>query len=88
ELTQSGIPYTILRNGYSLDMLPMFIGDALESGAIRYPAGDGRASFAARADLAEAAARVLGSTGHENKTYHLTPNTSYSFTDIAEAPSE
>lgn len=84
----SRIAYTILRNGYYLDMLPMFIGDALETGRIYYPAGDGRASFAARIDLAEAAANVLISDGHENRIYHTCGNTSYSFHDVAKSLSE
>jgi NAD(P)H dehydrogenase (quinone) len=88
DLKSSGIAYTVLRNGYYMDMLPMFIGEALESGKIYYPAGDGRASFAARVDLAEAAANVLMSAGYENKIYHTGGNVSYSFHDIANALSE
>lgn len=88
DLKASRIAYTILRNGYYLDMLPMFIGDALETGRIYYPAGDGRASFAARIDLAEAAANVLISDGHENRIYHTCGNTSYSFHDVAKSLSE
>ena len=87
-LKASGLTYTILRNGYYFDMLSMFIGDAPKSGRIRYPAGDGRASWAARTDLAEAAANILLSDGHEGRVYELNTNTSYSFHDVAAVLSE
>jgi NAD(P)H dehydrogenase (quinone) len=88
ELMASGLTYTILRNGYYFDMLPMFIGDAPRSGRIRYPAGDGRASYALRADLAEAAARALLGSEHEDRVYELNTNDSHSFQDIAALLSE
>jgi NAD(P)H dehydrogenase (quinone) len=87
-LKASSLTYTILRNGYYLDMLPMFIGDAPQTGRLRYPAGDGRASYAARADLAEAAANLLVGDGHERRVYVLNANASHSFHDIAAALSE
>jgi NAD(P)H dehydrogenase (quinone) len=82
-LKASGLRYTILRNGYYFGMLPMFIGDATETGRLRYPAANGRASYAARADLGEAAANVLIGEGHERCVYVLNTNTSHSFQDIA-----
>lgn len=87
-LKASGLTYTILRNGYYLDMLPMLWGDAPNSGRVRYPAGDGRVSWAARIDLAEAAANILTAYGHEGRIYELNTNTSYSFHDVAAALSE
>ncbi len=38
---------------------------------------DGRISSASRIDYAEAAAKVLTSTGHENKTYELAGSESF-----------
>ncbi|GIV82058.1 MAG: NAD(P)-dependent oxidoreductase [Anaerolineae bacterium] len=85
ELIDSGITYTIMRNGYYMDMLPMFIGDAVQTGQIRYPAGEGKTSFTLRSDLAEAAAKVLTSSGHENRVYETCGSTAYTFQDIANA---
>lgn len=84
-LRQSGLTYTILKNALYFDVLPLFMGpQVLETGTIYLPAGEGRGSLASRADLGAAGAAVLTSPGHENQTYELAGNTSYSFTDIAQ----
>jgi len=83
-LKASGIPFTILQNGIYLEMIPVFAGDKVaETGTILFPAADGKASFVLRTELAEAAAYVLFTKGHENKTYKLTNINSVSFHDIA-----
>ncbi|SIO50887.1 SDR family oxidoreductase [Chitinophaga niabensis] len=83
-LKESGIPYTILQNGIYLEMIPIFAGNKVtETGTILFPAADGKASYVLRTELAEAAAHVLSTKGHENKTYTLTNTTSVSFHDIA-----
>ncbi|WP_216820714.1 Rossmann-fold NAD(P)-binding domain-containing protein [Cnuella takakiae] len=48
-----------------------------------FPAQEGKASWVLREELAEAAAQVLNTEGHQNKTYPLTNITSVSFSDIA-----
>ena len=84
-LKDSGIKYTILQNGFYLEMIPIFAGkNVAETGVIIYPAQDGKASWALREELAEAAAHVLTTAGHENKTYLLTNTASVSFEEIAE----
>ena len=55
----------------------------MEAGTIYLPAGDGRMALASRTDMAEAAAHVLTSPGHENKSYNFSGSRSYTFTDIA-----
>lgn len=88
-LKESGIQYTILQNGIYLEMIPVFTGDKVsETGFILFPAGEGKASFVLRRELAEAAAHVLTTGDHENKTYKLTNTTSASFDDIAGALSK
>jgi NAD(P)H dehydrogenase (quinone) len=82
-IKSSGLPYTIFRDGLYFDNIPSLIGNALQSGYINYPAGNGKVSFAARVNMAEAIANVMSTPGHENRTYDLTANTSYSFNDIA-----
>lgn len=83
-LKESGLTYTILQNGIYLEMIPIFIGDKVTTtGTIFFPAANGKASYILRAELAEAAAHVLTTERHENKTYALTNTASVSFHDIA-----
>lgn len=85
-IKESGINYTILQNGIYLEMIPVFAGDKVaETGNILFPAGEGKASYVLREELAEAAAHVLVSESHENKVYQLTNSESVSFYDIANA---
>ena len=44
--------------------------------------------FATRSDMAEAAAHVLSTEGHENKQYTISGDVAYSFEDIAKILSE
>jgi len=84
-LKDSGINYTILQNGIYLEMIPIFAGEKVtETGVIMYPAQDGKASWVLREELAEAAAHVLTTEGHENKIYPLTNTESVSFEEIAQ----
>jgi NAD(P)H dehydrogenase (quinone) len=88
-LKASGIPYTILKHTLYADILPLFIGDkVLETGVIFQPAGDGKVAFVLRADMAEAAANILTSKGHENKVYEISGGRAWSYQDVAEIISE
>lgn len=70
-IRKSGMRYTILRNGLYMDFLPAFLGkDVLQKG-IFLPAGEGRAAFTLRSDLAEATANILVSNSHKDKIYNL-----------------
>lgn len=83
-LKSSGIAYTILQNGIYLEMISIFAGGKVaETGTILYPAGEGKATWVLREELAEAAAHVLTTEGHKNKTYSLTNTEAASFGDIA-----
>jgi NAD(P)H dehydrogenase (quinone) len=70
-LRSSGLPFTILRNGWYLENYTAQVGDHLARGAIVGAAGEGLISAAARADYAAAAAAVLTEDGHENAVYEL-----------------
>jgi NAD(P)H dehydrogenase (quinone) len=88
-IRQSGLTYTILKHGLYTDILPMFMGDqVIEAGTIFLPAGDGKASFASRTDLAAAGAVILTTEGHQNKVYEFGGPVSYSFHAIAGILSE
>lgn len=85
-LIGSGVDYTILQNGIYLEMIPIFAGEKVaESGAILFPAKYGKASYVLRDELAEAAAHVLTTKGHEQQIYSLTNSVSVSFSEIAKA---
>ena len=84
-IQDSGLDYTILQNGIYLEMIPVFVGEKVaETGVIQFPAQEGKASWVLREELAEAAAHVLTTAGHENKTYTLTNTESISFDEIAQ----
>ena len=63
ELRSSGIPFTILRNGWYTENYAASIRGALAGGAFLGSARGGRISSATRADFAEAAAVVLTAEG-------------------------
>jgi NAD(P)H dehydrogenase (quinone) len=69
-----------------LDTLPF--GKSVTEVGIRVPAGRGVGAFASRRNLAEGAAAVLSSDGHEGKLYTLTGSEAVSMADIALAMSE
>ncbi|RPE06050.1 SDR family oxidoreductase [Chitinophaga lutea] len=80
----SGITYTFFRNSMYMETIPQFIGSAMEDGQIFYPAGEGKVSFVARTDIAEALANVLAAgEKHANAAYDITGTGAYSFSDIA-----
>lgn len=88
-IKESGIGYTILKNAIYMDMLPVFMGEhVLQSGTIAQPAGNGKSAYASRNDMAEVAAKILTSKGHEGKTYRLAGEKSYSYADVASIMTE
>ncbi|MBW3519753.1 SDR family oxidoreductase [Flavobacterium sp. NKUCC04_CG] len=83
-LKESGLNYTILRNGLYMDMLPDIIGPAISEQKVLYaPAENGKVAFTSRAELAEAAATVLSGTAYVNQTLDLTPSKAVTFAEIA-----
>lgn len=83
ELKASGIPFTILRNGWYTENYTASLPGALAAGALVGAAGDGKISSASRADYAEAAVAVLTSQGHNGKTYELAGDDAYTLSDLA-----
>lgn len=83
DLKASGVPFTILRNGWYTENYTASASAALANGAFLGSAGEGRIASATRADFAEAAAVVLTGIGHEGKTYELAGDEVYTLTDLA-----
>ncbi|MEV7812405.1 SDR family oxidoreductase [Streptomyces flaveolus] len=82
-LLASGLPYSLLRNGWYHENYTENLAPVLEHGAVVAAAGDGRVSSAARADYAAAAVAVLTGDGHENSTYELGGDEAWSFAEYA-----
>jgi len=83
ELKATGIPVTILRNGWYTENYTASVPGAVAGEAFIGSAGRGRISSAARADYAEAAVAVLTSEGHQGKTYELAGDQAYTLNDLA-----
>lgn len=82
-LQKSGVEYTILRNGWYTENYTGSALGAVKGGAFLGSAGNGRISSAARKDYAAAAASVLTTKGHANKTYELAGDKAYTLTELA-----
>lgn len=84
-LIKSGLSYTVFRNAFYYEVLPMMWADAMTSGNWFYPAGNAKANFAARLDMAEAIANVLSVPGeHAGKIYEITSSESKNFQELAD----
>ena len=83
HLEASGIPWTMLRNGWYLENHTASLAAALQAGAVLGCAGEGRIAAAARADYAEAAAVVLSTPGHGGRTYELGGDSAFTLADLA-----
>ncbi|WP_433682335.1 SDR family oxidoreductase [Nocardia sp. CA-119907] len=87
-LAESAVPHTILRNGWYWENYFGGLGNAVETGVLHGAAGDGRVAGAARADYAEAAAKVLTTDGHEGRVYELGGDERLTYADLAEVISQ
>ncbi|WP_133273408.1 SDR family oxidoreductase [Hymenobacter radiodurans] len=83
DLKASGIPFTILRNGWYTENYTGSIGGALAGGAFLGSAQEGKISSATRADFADAAVAVLTGEGHEGKVYELAGDDAYTLAELA-----
>ncbi|MDO5659280.1 MAG: SDR family oxidoreductase [Paracoccus sp. (in: a-proteobacteria)] len=82
-LRESGLDYTILRNGWYSENYTASVPSALENGAFYGAAGDARIASAARADYADAAVAALTGADHSGKTYELAGSHPYTLAELA-----
>ena len=82
-IQDSGLLYTFLRNNWYSENYLAGVAHTIEIGTLFGAAQDGRISSASRIDYAEAAAKVLTSTGHDNQTYELAGSQSFSLSELA-----
>ncbi|HEX2535368.1 MAG TPA: SDR family oxidoreductase [Chitinophagaceae bacterium] len=87
-LKESGLSYTILRNGWYTENYAGTIPGAVAGGALLGSAGAGKISAASRQDFAEAAVAVLTTEGHEGKVYELAGDEAFTLADLATQISE
>lgn len=79
----SGIPFTLLRNGWYTENYARSIPAVRESGILLSSVGSGRVASATRQDLAEAVAAVVSTDGHQGSTYELSGDTAWSYDELA-----
>lgn len=84
-LADSTVPHVILRNGWYWENYLGGLAHAVESGVLNGAAGDGRVAGAARADYADAAAKVLTTDGHAGQVYELGGDERLTYAELAQA---
>jgi NAD(P)H dehydrogenase (quinone) len=87
-LAASGLPYTVLRNGWYTENYVRTAETARQTGTIVAAVGDGRVASASRADYAAAAAAALLGEGQEGKVYELSGDYAWDFNELAAALTE
>lgn len=88
-IKESEMTYTITLNNLYMDFVPMFLGEqVIDQGMIYLPAKDEKLAAVLRDDMAEAYAKILSGTGHENKLYNFSNSEAVSFKQIATYLSE
>jgi NAD(P)H dehydrogenase (quinone) len=79
-LRGTGVGWTVLRDNFYLDVLPLYAAD----GAIRGPAGEGRMAAVARDDVAAVAIEALTRDDLVNRSLELTGPEAMTMGEVAE----
>lgn len=88
-IKESGIAYTIYRHTFYMEFLPLFLGNAMETGQWAFPSGGKAINLALRSEMAEALANGLADPKkHENTIYEITSGQAYTLDEIAGLLSE
>ncbi|CAC0117075.1 Quinone oxidoreductase 2 [Salmonella enterica subsp. enterica serovar Typhisuis] len=83
-LAESGIPHTLLRNGWYTENHLASVPAALKHGVFIGAAGEGKIASAMRADYAAAAARVIREEGHAGNVYELAGDDARTLSQLAD----
>ncbi|NIA90066.1 SDR family oxidoreductase [Rahnella aceris] len=81
-LSESAIPFVLLRNGWYTENYAASIAPALSHNAFIGSVGEGKISSAARQDYAEAAAAVLTQENQAGKIYELAGDEAYTLAEF------
>ena len=87
-IRESGLSYTFLRNNWYSENYLAGLAHNIETGILYGAAQDSLISAAPRTDYAEAAANVLLSENHKNKTYELASSTAFTLETLAKTISK
>lgn len=79
----SDLPFVLLRNGWYSENYTNTLDQTLASGVMLGSGGEGPITPAARQDLAQAAAAVLATDGHENAVYELGGDEALTLSELA-----
>ena len=82
-LKSSGLPYTLLRNGWYTENYTASLAGSVAAGGMIGSAGSGRISSAPRKDYAEAIVAVALTPALQGKVYELAGDNSYTMADMA-----
>ncbi|EMU8090255.1 SDR family oxidoreductase [Salmonella enterica subsp. enterica serovar Senftenberg] len=82
-LAESGIPHTLLRNGWYTENYLASVPAALKHGVFIGAAGEGKIASAMRADYA-AAAHVIREEGHAGNVYELAGDNAWTLSQLAD----
>ncbi|EGW7511252.1 SDR family oxidoreductase [Salmonella enterica] len=83
-LAESGIPHTLLRNGWYTENYLASVPAALKHGVFIGAAGEGKIASAMRADYAAAAARVISEEGHAGNVYELAGDDAWTLSQLVD----
>jgi NAD(P)H dehydrogenase (quinone) len=87
-LTEAGVPFVFLRNGWYTEVYTWRLPLALKHNVFMGAAGEGRISSAARADYARAAATVLAGDDHAGRIYELAGDASFTLAELVAVVAE
>jgi NAD(P)H dehydrogenase (quinone) len=85
---ESGIPFTMLRNGWYTENYAGLIPGLLENGVLIASVGGARVASATRLDFAQAVGAVATTEGHVGTTYELSGDVAWTYDELAAAFSE
>lgn len=80
-IRSTGIGFTFLRQGLYMDRVPAHV---MGDDTIRACAGEGRAAWVARDDIADVVVAVMTSNGHDGQTYDVTGPEALTMAETAE----
>jgi NAD(P)H dehydrogenase (quinone) len=72
HLRESGVAWTMLRNGLYMDGLPQQAAQIVSAGRVAVPGNELGIAYVTREDCAAVAAAVLAFAGHEGRAYDIT----------------
>ncbi len=82
-IRESGLPYTVARNGWYTENYIAEIAQGETTGVIANSAGRGRVASASRADYASGIAALALEDGHDGKVYEFSGDKAWDFDEFA-----